>query len=977
MARPASPARVVGDPGLAPSTPDRIVPTSIEALRADYLGSPRRVEPVSFSAMALALPPSDRPEDHRLHDDVRWLGAALGGAILRFAGREALDAVEELRTACRARRRGEDAAPDLRELFGRVSALPLQTKGIVARAFTLYFLLINTAEQVHRARQRRHRQQRKDEPPQPASLRWAMEELKRRGHGAEEVAEAAAALDIRPVLTAHPTESTRRTILSLQGRVAQGLLEQDEASELEREAIERELEAEIELLWLTASVRTDRPEVADEIGTVLWYLEDRLFEATNSVTARLREDYAAVFARSLGEIAPVHLGSWVGGDRDGNPFVTPEVTLAAARRSSYGILGRYLRAVEDLTQRLSLSTSIASPSEELRTSIDRDRRDLPEVWRTNQRRDRDEPLRLKLSFMRGRLQANREQLVERYAGRQPAPSAAAYPHARAFEDDLRIVEDALARAGAGRAADVYLRPLLTQLRLHGFQGCCLDVREDSAAHTRALDDIARAVACDLSGRDALRRELLGRRPLVGAHLPLSGETRKTLDVFRVISEIQDEIGSEAASTYIISMTHSADDLLRVLLLAREVDLVDLASKPPRSNIDVVPLFETRDDLRAGPEIMRDLFDDPAYRRHLEARGMRQEVMLGYSDSAKDAGMLSSAWALYSAQRQLEAVCDRAGVALTLFHGQGGTVGRGGGSPVYRALSALPPGTVNGRIKITEQGEVISQKYALLPIAMRSLEVAISGTLMTSFDDWRKSLRPGQEERFYETMERLSETALETFRKTVHDDERLFQLFLNCTPVKELAKVHFGSRPAYREGGAGTMKAIRAIPWVFGWMQIRLMLPGWLGVGSALSTVAKEPGGLELLRDMSTSWPFFDDLLGKVEMVCAKADLEIAELYIDHLGGDRKLFDELAAEFRLTLAALREIRNHEHLLADQPQLQTNLALRNPYLDPLSLLQIALLEESRREGPPRSGETGLLDAALGSTLNGIAQGLRNTG
>jgi len=339
-------------------------------------------------------------------------------------------------------------------------------------------------------------------------------------------------------------------------------------------------------------------------------------------------------------------------------------------------------------------------------------------------------------------------------------------------------------------------------------------------------------------------------------------------------------------------------------------------------------------------------------------------------------MLSSAWALYSAQRKIKAVCDEVGVALTLFHGQGGTVGRGGGSPVYRALSALPPGTVNGRIKITEQGEVISQKFGLLPIAMRSLEVAVTGTLMTSFEDWRTSLQPGQEERFYQAMERMSDIALKTFRGIVHDDERLFELFRGCTPVEELAKVHFGSRPAYREGGAGTMKAIRAIPWVFGWMQIRFMLPGWLGVGSALSTIASEPGGLELLRDMSGSWPFFDDLLGKAEMVCAKADLEIAELYVDRLGGDRKLFDELAAEFHLTLAALREVRKRERLLADQPQLEINLALRDPYLDPLSLLQIALLEESRK-GPSGSEDTRLLDAALGSTLNGIAQGLRNTG
>lgn len=915
-----------------------------------------------------------------LHDDVRWLGAALGDAIRRLAGEDVYRAVEALRVACRARRRHEPDAPSLDALRAEVDAMPLSLAAQVARAFGVYFLLINTAEQVDRARRRRaHQRRHHAEPPQPGSVHWAIEELARRGKTAADVADALARLDVRPVLTAHPTEATRRTLLGLQARVASLLLDRDDASDVERASIERDLEAEIELLWLTSAVRADRPQVADEIGTVSWYLEDRFFAAAGRVVGRVEEAYEAVFGRPLGDVRPLRFGSWVGGDRDGNPFVTPEVTVAASRRNAWALLGRYVDAVDDLIERLSLSSRVAGPFSELRASLVRDREDLPDVWEANRRRDRDEPIRLKLSFMRARLEATRAAIAARYAGREPVDLAATYPDAAAFERDIRIVEAALAEAGATRSIRAHIRPLLRRLRIFGFHGYLLDVREDAAVHTAAVDAIASATGTDLSTTDALTGELLSRRPLVGPNVPLDAATRRTIDVFRAIDRIQDEVDPDAAQTYIVSMTRGADDLLRVLLLAREVGLVDLAGDPPRSHIDVVPLFETRADLVAAPAIVRALFDNRAYARQLAARGRRQEIMIGYSDSAKDAGILPAAWSLYRAQTALADLCRDAGVALTLFHGQGGTVGRGGGSPVYRALTALPPATVDGRIKITEQGEVISQKYGLPPIARRSLEVVITGTLMTSFDDWRTRVEPGEVDRFFATMERLAELALPVFRARVHDDPLLFELFNRCTPVKELANVHFGSRPAYRERGAGTMKGIRAIPWVFGWTQIRLMLPGWLGVGTALAEVAAEPGGLDLLRRMARTWPFFDDLLAKIEMVCAKADPDIARLYVAALGGDPRfdaLLDDLIAEYRRTVDALLAIRQADHLLSDQPQLRVALALRDPYIDPLSLLQISLLSR-KRAAAADSADLAMIDLALSSTLNGIAQGLKNTG
>jgi phosphoenolpyruvate carboxylase len=534
-------------------------------------------------------------------------------------------------------------------------------------------------------------------------------------------------------------------------------------------------------------------------------------------------------------------------------------------------------------------------------------------------------------------------------------------------------------AGAAHARRTLAEPLLAQVRAHGLHGYRLDVRQDAGVHTRTLQDLAHAVGLgDLDGA-ALRRELAGRRPLHAPHVTLAEPTDATLRVFQVMRTIQDEIGATAASTYIVSRTRSADDLLRVLLLAREGGLVDLAREPALSRIDVVPLFETLEDLEHAPAIVRSLLDDPIWQRHLGARGRHQEVMLGYSDSAKDAGLLPSAWALYRVQEEVARACAQAGISWTLFHGRGGTVGRGGGSPVARALTALPPGTVHGGIKITEQGEIVSQNFGLHSIAERSLELMLSGVLLHRFEDWRDGLGPGEETRFREVMDRLASEALPRYRALVYDSEDLFRLFLETTPVRELADVRFGSRPAYRAPGKESMEEIRAIPWVFGWTQTRLMLPGWLGVGTALEAVGADGGGLALLRRMAQAWPFFDDLLAKIEMVCAKADLAIARMYVRELGagaGDLALFDQLEEEFRRTVSALLRIRESDYLMRDNPMLQTAIGLRNPYVDPLSLLQVTLLER-KRHAAADDPALAAVGAGLASTLNGIAQGLRNTG
>ncbi len=919
--------------------------------------------------------PAVRREDAPLHDDVRSLAASLGRVICRFEGEAAFQTVESLRQACRARRHGEPDAPSLDTLLANVDALPLERAAVTARAFTLFFLLINTAEQVHRVRRTRAYRMVDNAEPQPASARWTMRALRDKGPG--EIERAMLALDVRPVLTAHPTESTRRTLLALQARVADLLLARDAAALGDHRSIDDALDGEVELLWLTAEVRQDRPSVKDEVSTVLWYLETRLLDAGASARdALLRafEEEFGTMSDALQQLVPLRIGNWVGGDRDGNPFVTPDVTVATARRASYAILGRYASALAGLIERLSLSATIAPASEALRASIESDRVLLPAVFEANRQRNADEPLRLKLSFMAARVEAARRLTAARDAG-IAVSEPAAYTDVAQLERDLLLVRESVVSAGAAHACRTTIDPLLATVRAHGLHGYLMDVRDHADVHRAALDDIAAQLGLPPLAGETLRAELGSRRPLVSSHVTFADATTRVLDTFRAVHIIQTEIGARAAGTYIVSMTTEPDDLLRVLLLAREAGLVDLADEPPRSRIDVVPLFETLDDLERAPEIMRTLLDDVLYRRQLAARGNRQEVMIGYSDSGKDAGILASSWALYQGQETLAAVFRDAGVTLTLFHGRGGSVGRGGGSPVARALAALPPGTVNGRIKITEQGEIISQQFGLLPVAERTLEVTLAGTLLQAFDGLT-NLSASEMREFRATMTDLASRGLAVYRDLVHEHDALFALFRTATPIDELADARFGSRPAYRPGAGAGITGIRAIPWGFGWTQIRLMLTGWLGAGTALAHYASTPDGLDILRRMAARWPFFDDLLGKIEMVCAKTDLEIARAYVRNLGGDMPLLARLEREYESTVDAVLRVRESDRLLSGNQVLQSAIALRNPYVDPLSLLQIALLRR-KRALPDNEEARAAVEAVLATTLSGIAQGLRNTG
>jgi phosphoenolpyruvate carboxylase len=920
-----------------------------------------------------------RPEDLALHEDVRWLAGALGRVIQRLEGQESFEIVEQLRVATRARRHGDPDAPSLEDLLRKIDALTVDKCAMAARAFTLFFLLINTAEQTHRVRRRNAYLEKGAGALQPASVRWTMGQLREMGCTADQVERAMLTLDVRPVLTAHPTESTRSTLLGLQARVAGKLLAREQAPADEAKLIEQEMEGEVELLWLTSEVRQDRPSVLDEVSTALWYLETRLLDAGAHVHSALALAFEEEFSRSADAFrlaVPLRWGTWVGGDRDGNPYVTPGITIATARRASHVILGRYRESLDELVRRLSLSAEFTPPSDTLAQSIERDRQLLPDVWKKNRKRNADEPLRLKLSFMSARIEATRRLVASRDAGRV-RQERAAYPDVAAFEGDLMLVRDYLNGAGAIQACRTTLDPFIASVRAHGFHGFMMDVRDHADVHAAAVAEIVSKGRTGVTDGNRLRAVLLGRPHDRKAEPPVSEETRQVIDTFRAIETIQDEAGEPAACTYIVSMTRSADDLLRVLVLAREAGLVDLSGRKPKSRLDVVPLFETLDDLDHAPFVMGALLDDPVYARQLEARGRRQEVMIGYSDSGKDVGIIASSWALYRAQESLSDLFRDAGVELRLFHGRGGSVGRGGGSPVYRALAALPPGTTNGRIKITEQGEIISQQFGLLPVAERSVEVTTAGALLHEFTDWRRNIEAHEVIEFREVIDRLSKRSHAMYRELVHDNDALFQLFRVATPIDELANARFGSRPAYRPGAKTGIEGIRAIPWGFGWTQIRLMLTGWLGVGTALGEEILSRHGLARLQRMAHVWPFVDDLFAKVEMVCAKTDIDIARMYVAHLGGDLKLFETLAAEFERAVDALLVIRGHRELLDDTPVLQSAIELRNPYVDPLSLLQISLLRRKRGSVDVYEKTREKIDDALATTLSGVAQGLRNTG
>ncbi len=894
-----------------------------------------------------------------LRRDVNNLGSLLGEVLREQGGEWLFSTVEGARLAARRRRRGERSAAG--ELCRILEGLDAGKAAEVVRAFSAYFALVNMGERVHRIRRRRNHL--RSGTPQAGSVEAVIGALHTRGVPPGRLREILAGLRVEPVFTAHPTEAVRRTILAKEQRIARILIERMEQSQRtpqEDEILAARLREEVTTLWQTAEHPGTGRTVGDEVEHVLFYMTDVLYRVApvleETVDAALESAYGPGGAR--GWANPIlRFGSWVGGDMDGNPNVGPETIQATLQRQRRLILKRYADEVRELFQHLSQSVSRVGVDAEVLERCRRYAEAAPDVDGRIAPRHRDMPYRILLWHVWARLESAR-------AGTGEAPP---YRSAGELADDLKIIADSLEH-NAGRHAGLFrVRRLQRRLAIFGFHMATLDIRQDASVHRRAaaalLGDAAFAGLTPGQRLERLRAALASGPPARMAHL--DEETARTVEVFRAVARARADHGEQAVGPYIISMAQGADDALAVLFLAGVAGLRDDDGRVP---LDVAPLFETVPDLARAGETLAELLAEPLYRAHVKGRSDRQIVMLGYSDSSKESGIAASRWALYQAERALARAAGEAGVELTLFHGRGGTVGRGGSKP-RAGILAEPPGAVRGRLRVTEQGEIIHTKYGLRGIALRTLELMTGAVLEASLREPGEGVPP---EAWTEAMETVAVVSREAYRGLVYEDPLFFQYFREATPIDVIERLRIGSRPPTRRGG-GRIEDLRAIPWVFSWVQNRHLLPGWYGLGAGLETAVRKHGE-EVLRTMASAWPFFSNLLADVEMVLAKADLEIGARYAE-LAGDvgRQVFPRIAGEFERTKALILRLEGTAHLLEREPVLRRSIRLRNPYVDPMSLLQVDLLRRWRAGGRQDAG----LERVLKSTVRGIARGMQNTG
>ncbi len=917
--------------------------------------------------------------DLPLREDIRYLGRILGDTIREQAGPKVFDLVERIRQSAIRYRRDQDGR-SLRTLERTIGALGQDDATNVVRAFSYFHHLANVAEDVHHERARRGHEARRA-PPGPGTLAFARARLRAANVPARRVQAFFEQARVEPVLTAHPTEVQRKSILDRQRAIRERLAGRAHADrdgeprpDLHDE-LDEELRREVLVLWKTNELRAEKPTVTDEIENGLAYFRGTFLE----VVPRLYTDVEDGFA-TAGPLPPfLRVASWIGGDRDGNPHVTHEVTARAVELQAQVAFEHYLREIHALGSELSLAAKYIADSSEL------DALGARSPDRAASRRD--EPFRRALTGIYARVAATAKRLAPDvlvpHLAVGPAPP---YGAAEELTADLDVIHNALIGAGCGRLSEGRLRLLRRAVEVFGFHLASLDIRQHSAVHSRVVQEItARATGVDVyegldeqERQELLLRELVPARPLVSPHVTYGPETAESLATLRTVAALHERYGARAVPNYVISMTAGPSDVLEVALLLKEAGLL-VPSQEPRCAVNIIPLFETIEDLRACGGIMHALFSLPYYRQLLESRGDLQEVMLGYSDSNKDGGFLTSNWELYKAERALVDVFAKHDVRLRLFHGRGGTVGRGGG-PSYHAVLAQPRGSVNGQLRMTEQGEVIASKYADPAVGSFNLATLVAATMeatLVGSRDEAIDVDDGEDELFTEALEALSALAFRAYRDLVYETPGFIRYFREATPINEIGDLNIGSRPASRKA-SDRIEDLRAIPWVFSWGQCRQSVPGFYGFGTAVRTfLAKDrPTRLALLRAMYARWPFFGTLVDKLEMVLAKMDMGIAARYAGLVRDGRlraSIYGRISREHDDTLAVVFAITGAKTLLQGNPSLAHSLRNRTPYIDPLNHLQVELLRRLRAG----RGDADEIRRAVHLTINGVAAGLRNSG
>ena len=924
-------------------------------------------------------------QDKQLRSRVKLFGNILGKVLLEHAGKDVFSAVEKLRKGHIGLRVKNDISKRQR-LDKLVASLDPETTEHVVRAFSIYFSLVNIAEEEFQ-----HKQRRREVGPKgyiwKGSFFNALNDLQQSNISKDQLQELLDQTVYIPVFTAHPTESKRRTVMEAIRRiyVISDQLNEPQLSKIQKENIIEDLEQHIQILYKTNEVRVQKPEVKDEVKNGLYYYRESLFKSVPQTYRNLEKAIGRTYGKDSGVVVPsvIQFGSWIGGDRDGNPFVKPETTVQALRMQSQEVLNEYLKQIKLLNKVLTQSSLFCQPTEAFLAQLAIDEQEVAAPFVEHPNRFKQEPYRRKLYIMEHRISCTLAQVEARLNDIEPETSVCGYINEQGMLNDLYLIRDSLISHGDESSARGDLQDLIRQVETFGFYLAKLDIRQESTIHSQTVSEIVKQIdGTDYDSLDEAARleklaEYINGSSASFDKNQLTDMSAETVSVFEVMSKMRDEISPEAFGTYVISMTHAASHVMEVMFLAWLTGLAGKSNEQWYCHVRVSPLFETVEDLTHIQPVMSRLFDNPTYTELLKSSGNLQEVMLGYSDSCKDGGILASVWNLYQAQQQITELTRSRGVRLRMFHGRGGTVGRGGG-PTHDAILSQPTGTVHGEIKFTEQGEVLSYKYSNKQTAVYELTMGVTGLLKAS-RNLIEAPKPDNPE-YLEIMAALAKEGEAEYRQLTDNTKGFLDYFYEATPVYEIGQMNIGSRPSHRKKADRSKGSVRAIAWVFGWAQSRHTMPAWFGIGTALEKwLNNDENRLATLQKMYQDWPFFRALLSNSQMALYKGEMNIARSYAslcEDPDTGKSVYKIISDEYMRTTENVLNVADLNELMEETPHIALSLTRRNPYLDPLNQIQLSLLKKYRNESLSDDERTKWLHPLL-RTISAIAAGMRNTG